>query len=410
MLASTCCHDVRAGLRPLTRNCLLWSCLCRIRLASSHTCVDQQNFTPGYNALLGQARLLNGRQHAQLWRTEIAWHVACMTERARTPPGLAVVVVGNRPDSCLYIRHKGEACKEIGMHFHLEHLPRDVKEDIVIGVIHKLNRNARIHGILLQLPLPIHLNTNRLLLSIDPMKDVDGIHPDNVGRLALRGIQRPSFLPCAPLGCLELLWREKIRVLGRSVAIIGDSNVVGMPMAWAFRDAGASSVTLLHSRGLETMVGLTTHERQGFRHRSGALEFGGLLTMVQVADIVIAAFGKARVVRGEWIKPGATVVDIGINTIPSSTDTSKMNFDHGCIRKVDMEDESNLFRMGDFHVVGDVDAEDVSSVAGAMSPVPGGAGPMTIAALLSNTYLGASRQNQGDKKCFLTDRDEYLRR
>lgn len=355
----------------------------------------------------GGARLLDGRLHSTLWKSEVAQNIARRRGKLLEPPGLAAVVIGNRPDSLLYVRRKGEACEEAGMRFFHEHLPGDVKPGDVKQVLRRLNADEKVHGILLQFPIPQHLSESHLLECIDPWKDVDGLHPSNVGRLSTRGIWRPAFMPCAPLGCMELLWREKILIRKRSVAIVGDSNVVGMPMSWLFRDAGASSVTLLHSRGIEFLKKMAKKDSSTSVSATDLATREQLLKPVREADIIIAAVGCAELIRSDWVKPGATVVDIGINAVP----LSDAGHDEGgageatCVgglrQAVQIADEKkngqpvySLPGMANFKVVGDVAAEEVSHVAGAMSSVPGGAGPMTIAALLSNTYLGALRQSR----------------
>ena len=352
-----------------------------------------------YMPWTGSARLLDGRLHATRWKSEIAQNIA--RRRAINPflqpPGLAAVVIGNRPDSLLYVRRKGEACEEAGMRFFHERLPGDVKQEKVLRVLRRLNADDKVHGILLQFPVPQHLSESRLLECIDPNKDVDGLHPKNVGRLSMRGILRPAFMPCAPLGCVELLWREKIPIREKSVAILGDSNVVGMPMSWLLRDAGASSVTLLHSRGIRflkqiSMTGTGVSKR--FRIDAEDLDTREhLLKPVREADILIAAVGSAELVRGDWVKPGATVVDIGINAVPLRTNDEEGDGEEPRVSSV-----YSLPGLEDFKVVGDVAAEEVSHVAGALTPVPGGAGPMTIAALLSNTYASAMRREPYSKK------------
>ena len=342
----------------------------------------------------GRARLLDGRLHAARWKAEIAQSIARRNRNlaAEFPPGLAAVVIGDRPDSLLYVRRKGEACEQAGMRFRCEHLPGDVRQESVLRVLRKLNADESIHGILLQLPVPSHLSESRLLECIDPRKDVDGLHPINVGRLAMRGVWRPAFMPCAPLGCMELLWRENVQVREKSVAIIGDSNIVGMPLSWLLRDAGASSVTVLHTPGIKFLKNLFSPPGN-IASESDIMKREVLLQSVRKADVVVAAVGCAEIVSAEWVKKGATVVDVGINAVPLSTSSTSAE------AKNDPQDQIyELAGMGAFRVLGDVAAEEVSHVAGALTPVPGGAGPMTIAALLSNTFLGAARQMTGRQK------------
>jgi 5,10-methylene-tetrahydrofolate dehydrogenase/methenyl tetrahydrofolate cyclohydrolase len=195
------------------------------------------------------------------------------------------------------------------MRFFYEHLPGDVEQQTVLDVLQRLNADKQIHGIILQLPVPPQLNEKHLLECINPSKDVDGLHPNNVGRLAMRGIWRPAFVPCAPLGCMELLRRENIPIQSKSVAVIGDSNVVGMPMSWLLRDAGASSVTVIHSHGVKHLKQTSSF----ISCAEDALRRDEVLQPVRQADIIVAAVGCAEVVKSDWVKLGATVVDVGIN-------------------------------------------------------------------------------------------------
>ena len=243
------------------------------------------------------------------------------------------MVVGDRTDSALYVKRKGEAASLAGMRFFHEHLPKDVDQETVLRVLHELNANDDVHGVLLQLPLPSHLDESRLLEAINPRKDVDGLHPNNVGRLAMRGVWRPAFMPCAPLGAMELLRRSGISVRDKSVAVIGDSNVVGMPMSWLLRDAGASAITVVHSQGVNFLKRFAERAKEdGLKNsdsnsdekpttkNSLTLEKKRyeLLRSVRRADVVISAVGSPGLVRKDWIKPGAVVVDIGINAVPLS--------------------------------------------------------------------------------------------
>tara|TARA_B110000305_G_C19416039_1_gene628051 strand:- start:301 stop:1314 length:1014 start_codon:yes stop_codon:yes gene_type:complete len=334
--------------------------------------------------------MLNGRMHAARWKREIAVDILLRRKiKHMGPPGLAAVVIGDRPDSLLYVRRKGEACEEVGIRFHLERLPSDADEDMVVHVLRKLNSDNRFHGVLLQLPVPAHLNESRLLELINPMKDVDGLHPYNVGRLAMRGTWRPTFMPCAPLGCVELLWRENIDIRGRSIAVLGDSNVVGMPISWLLRDSGASTISVVHGYWLKTL------KQNNLNPKSSVAEdfiTQNLLKTVNNADIIISAIGCAEVVKRDWIKMGATVIDVGINPIPWDSHEAIACDRTACTGKGPGAFDYRRQPKFDYQVVGDVAAEEVSHVANAMTPVPGGIGPMTIAALLSNTYLGASRQ------------------
>lgn len=327
----------------------------------------------------GPARLLDGRLHATRWKREIADAVARRGAALGVPPpGLAAVVVGDRADSLLYVRRKGEACEAAGMRFFHEHLPGDVDQETVRAVLRRLNEDDDVHGVLLQLPVPGHLSESRLLECINPRKDVDGLHPNNVGRLAMRGVWRPAFMPCAPLGCAELLRREGVDVRGKAVAVVGDSNVVGMPMSWLMRDAGAASTTLLHTQAVNFLKKYQSFSESEKERAETRRARDDALRAVRDADVVVVGVGAPEIVTRDWIKPGAVVVDIGINAVPLSKNSNAYS----------------LPGRAAFSVVGDVHAEDVSHVAGAMTCVPGGAGPMTIAALLSNTFLGASRRDR----------------
>lgn len=346
----------------------------------------------------GPARLLDGRLHATRWKREIADAVARRGEALGVPPpGLAAVVVGDRADSLLYVRRKGEACEAAGMRFFHEHLPGDVDQETVRAVLRRLNEDDDVHGVLLQLPVPGHLSESRLLECINPRKDVDGLHPNNVGRLAMRGVWRPAFMPCAPLGCAELLRREGVRVRGKAVAVVGDSNVVGMPMSWLMRDAGAASTTLLHTQAVDFLKAYRDMDPRERRSTETRRARDDALRAVRDADVVVVGVGAPEIVTRDWVKPGAVVVDIGINAVPLLEDSKTGVSANRRLENQPSPSEPNAYSLpgrAAFSVVGDVHAEDVSRVAGAMTSVPGGAGPMTIAALLSNTFLGASRRDR----------------
>ena len=316
---------------------VLWGKLLRNACCSADVSTRARDFGPrGIRRYwTGPARLLDGRAHASQWKKEIAESVAKRGEvrPGVPPPGLAAVVVGDRTDSALYVKRKGEAASLAGMRFFHEHLPKDVDQETVLRVLHELNANDDVHGVLLQLPLPSHLDESRLLEAINPRKDVDGLHPNNVGRLAMRGVWRPAFMPCAPLGAMELLRRSGISVRNKSVAVIGDSNVVGMPMSWLLRDAGASAITVVHSQGVNFLKRFAERAKEdGLKNsdsnsdekpttkNSLTLEKKRyeLLRSVRRADVVISAVGSPGLVRKDWIKPGAVVVDIGINAVPLS--------------------------------------------------------------------------------------------
>ncbi|CAN6561484.1 unnamed protein product [Malus baccata var. baccata] len=256
-----------------------------------------------------------------------------------TVPGLAVVIVGTRKDSQSYVSMKRKACAEVGIKSVDIDLPENVSQDDLIAKVHELNATSDVHGILVQLPLPNHINEEKVLSEISIEKDVDGFHPLNIGKLAMKG-REPLFLPCTPKGCLELLSRSGISIRGKKAVVVGRSNIVGLPVSLLLLKADAT-VTVVHSR---------TPDPESF---------------IREADIVIAAAGQAMMIKGSWIKPGAAVIDVGTNAI---------------------DDPS---RKSGYRLVGDVDFQEVCKVAGWVTPVPGGVGPMTVAMLLKNTLDGA---------------------
>lgn len=279
------------------------------------------------------ADIIDGKAYAEALRGRIAIHAADFIAQSGRKAGLAVVLVGEDPASSVYVRSKGKATVAAGMESFEHRLPADIGQDALIGLVEQLNADSAVDGILVQLPLPDHLDETQVLRAIDPDKDVDGFHPVNAGRLATG---MPGFVPCTPLGCLMLLKDRLGDLSGLDAVVIGRSNIVGKPMA-ALLTAANCTVTIAHSRTRD----LSSH--------------------VVRADIVVAAVGRANFVRGEWIKPGATVIDVGINRVEG-------------------------------RLVGDVDFDGAASVAGAITPVPGGVGPMTIACLLRNTLVAAYRR------------------
>eukprot|EP00742_Colponemidia_sp_Colp-10_P001868 GILJ01001998.1.p1 GENE.GILJ01001998.1~~GILJ01001998.1.p1 ORF type:complete len:295 (+),score=51.87 GILJ01001998.1:39-923(+) len=288
------------------------------------------------------AKIIDGKAFATCIQDEIKMEVASLTAAGNTPPGLAVVLVGARKDSQTYVRMKKKACADAGIVSFGYDLAEDVSEAELLALIDQLNQNHEINGILVQLPLPSHINEERVLDHISIEKDVDGLHPLNVGRLAMKG-RVPLFVPCTPRGCIELLLRSGIAIEGKEAVVIGRSNIVGVPAALLLQERNAT-VTVAHSR--------TPH----------------IAEVVRRADIVVAAIGKANFVKGDWIKPGAAVIDVGINAVDDPSD-----------------------KRG-YKLVGDVDYESCRQVAGAITPVPGGVGPMTIAMLLQNTVESRKRQ------------------
>ena len=280
------------------------------------------------------ATIIDGKAQAAALRTRIAAQVADLVAVTGRRPGLAVVLVGEDPASAVYVRSKGKATVAAGM-LGIEHrLPADVPQADLLALVASLNADRAVDGILVQLPLPAHIDETAVIQAIDPDKDVDGFHPVNAGRLAT-GL--PGFVPCTPLGCLMLLRATLGDLAGLDAVVIGRSNIVGKPMA-ALLTAASCTVTVAHSRSRD------------------------LPGIVRRADIVVAAVGRAAMVEGDWLKPGATVIDVGINRTAAG-------------------------------LVGDVDFDGALDVAGAITPVPGGVGPMTIAVLLRNTLVSAARRD-----------------
>ena len=284
------------------------------------------------------ARRIDGKAAAAAIRGQVAGHVQEFVARVGRPPGLATVLVGEDPASAVYVRSKNRATAEAGMAGFAHNLPDTTSEAELLQLVTDLNADERVDGILVQLPLPAHIDAQRVIETIDPGKDVDGFHPINAGRLAT-GL--PALVPCTPYGCLHLLKAELGSLTGLDAVVIGRSNIVGKPMAQLLI-AESATVTVAHSK---------TRDLPG---------------VVRRADIVVAAVGRPEMVRGDWIKPGATVIDVGINRIPT-------------------ED-------GKGRLVGDVAYDEAAAVAGAITPVPGGVGPMTIAMLMRNTLVAAHRR------------------
>jgi len=284
------------------------------------------------------AKRIDGKAAAQAIREWVAVHVRDFEARIGRAPGLATVLVGEDPASAVYVRSKNRATAEAGMASFAHNLPDTLSEGELLQLVTDLNADDRVDGILVQLPLPKQIDAGRIIATIEPLKDVDGFHSLNAGRLAT-GLE--ALVPCTPLGCLYLLKQELGDLAGLNAVVVGRSNIVGKPMALLLLGENAT-VTVAHSRTRD------------------------LPDVVRRADIVVAAVGRAEMVRGDWIKPGATVIDVGINRIP--TDDSKSR------------------------LVGDVAFDEVAAVAGAITPVPGGVGPMTIAMLMRNTLVAAHRR------------------
>ncbi|PON96587.1 Tetrahydrofolate dehydrogenase/cyclohydrolase [Trema orientale] len=319
-----------------------------------------------------KATIIDGKAIAQTVRSEIADEVRHLSQQYGKVPGLAVVIVGNRKDSQSYVSMKRKACAEVGIKSFDLNLPEDVSQAELIAKVHELNANPDVHGILVQLPLPKHINEEKVLSEISIEKDVDGFHPLNIGKLAMKG-RHPLFLPCTPKskkrllnidsavkleiymfcwksscfnhdhflqGCLELLSRSGISIRGKKAVVVGRSNIVGLPVSLLLLKEDAT-VTIVHSHSSEPEK------------------------TVREADIVIAAAGQPMMIKGSWIKPGAAVIDVGTNAVDDQT------------------------RKSGYRLVGDVDFHEACKVAGWITPVPGGVGPMTVAMLLKNTLEGA---------------------
>ena len=285
------------------------------------------------------AKIIDGKAFAAKIREQVAGHVAALKAEHQITPGLAVVLVGEDPASQVYVRSKGKQTTEVGMNSYEHKLDAATSEADLLALIDQLNADPAVHGILVQLPLPSHLNEDLVINSIAPEKDVDGFHISNVGLL---GTGQKSMVPCTPLGCLMMLRDHHGSLSGLDAVVIGRSNIVGKPMVQLLLN-DSCTVTVAHSRTKN------------------------LPDVVRRADIVVAAVGRAQMVPGDWIKPGATVIDVGINRIDKPE--------------------------GGTRLVGDVDYESCAAVAGAITPVPGGVGPMTIACLLANTVTACCRTN-----------------
>lgn len=282
------------------------------------------------------AQVIDGKAFAAKVRAQVAAHVAKLKEEHNLVPGLAVVLVGEDPASEVYVRNKGVQTIEVGMNSFEHKLSADTSEADLLALIAKLNADQSVHGILVQLPLPSHLNAELVINAIDPAKDVDGFHISNVGLL---GTGQKSMVPCTPLGCLMMLRDHHGSLSGLNAVVVGRSNIVGKPMAQLLL-GDSCTVTIAHSRTKD------------------------LAAVCRAADIVVAAVGRPEMITGDMIKAGATVIDVGINRIE---------------------------RDGKKKLVGDVDYASASQVAGAITPVPGGVGPMTIACLLANTLTACCR-------------------
>lgn len=287
------------------------------------------------------AKIIDGKAIAAELRQEVAQGVEALLAEGKTRPGLATVLVGDNPASHTYVRAKHKACKEAGIESFAHQLPATASQDEVEELVDRLNKDSTVHGILVQLPLPSGLDEEAILRKISIEKDVDGFHPINIGRLAQKG-RAPLFVPCTPAGTIVLLKKSGAILEGANAVVVGRSNIVGMPAALLLVKENAT-VTICHSRTKD------------------------LADVCRQADVLIAAIGRPEMIKGDWIKPGAYVIDVGVNRV---------------------DDPS---RKRGYRLVGDVAFEEALEVAGAITPVPGGVGPMTIAGLLRNTLRSAQR-------------------
>ena len=285
-----------------------------------------------------ETRLIDGKAFAEAMRARLKGEVAAFIAETGVTPGLAVVLVGEDPASAVYVRNKGKQTVEAGMASIEHRLPADTAQEDVLALVRALNADEAVHGILVQLPLPAHIDAQAVLATIDPAKDVDGFHVVNAGRLAV-GLD--ALVPCTPLGCVMLLKDTLGSLAGLEAVVVGRSNIVGKPLAQLLLREDCT-VTIAHSRTKD------------------------LPAVCRRADILIGAVGRPEMIRGDWIKPGATVIDVGINRVAGAEGKSRL--------------------------VGDVAFAEAQGIAGAITPVPGGVGPMTIACLLANTLTAARRQ------------------
>jgi len=292
------------------------------------------------------AKIIDGKAIAAEMQQEMKAEVKALKNKYGLIPGLAVVLVGDNPASKVYVNMKKKACVRLEIYSEEHKMPRETSEQDLLELINKLNANEKIHGILVQLPLPDHINEDKVLNTVDPAKDVDGFHPVNVGNLV---VGKPSFLPCTPYGIQQLLLKSGIQIEGKHVVVVGRSNIVGKPVALILlqkaQDANAT-VTVCHSRS------------------------GDLSYYTRQADILIAAIGRAEMIKKDMVKQGAVVIDVGMNRVD------------------DLGSEKG------YKLVGDVDFDQVKEVASAITPVPGGVGPMTITMLMHNTIKAVRMQRE----------------
>lgn len=322
--------------------------------ATATTTINNNNNSASPPDEAGAPVIIDGKKTAATIRAELSEEIKDLQCEHGTTPGLAVVLVGERVDSATYVRMKKKAAAEIGIHSIDITVDEHISEEELIKEVQKLNEDPKVHGILVQLPLPGHINEAKVLKTIQYEKDADGFDATNIGNMWLRGGEPPLALPCTPAGCIELLQRYNIEISGKECVVLGRSNIVGMPVA-ALLTSCNGTVTVCHSR--------TKNIPQ----------------IVKRADILIAAIGKTEFVRGDWLKPGVVVVDVGINDKPDAT------------------------KKRGYRLVGDVNYDEAVLKASAITPVPGGVGPMTIAMLMKNT-VNLCRHSLGLPRIQLRDR------
>lgn len=289
-------------------------------------------------AITTPVHLIDGRKSAEKVKTHIAKAVEDLRRRHQIVPGLAILRIGNHKPSQVYVASKRRQCEEVGILSFEEHLPERVRPEEVLDLVHRLNCDPTIHGIIIQLPLPPHLETSQIITAIDPQKDVDGLHPLNLGKLTI-GI--PSFVPCTPLGCLDLIKTQFKSLRGLHAVVVGRSNLVGKPLMLLLLQQDCT-VTMVHSKSKNPQA------------------------ITSQADILVVAVGKPKLVTRSWVKPGAVVIDVGINHL--------------------------MDEQGHSYLVGDVDFDSVKDVVKSITPVPGGVGPMTVSSLLLNTLRAVEQQ------------------
>ena len=304
------------------------------------------------------ATILDGTKIAQEIRSEVAAEVKTMTA-AGVRPGLAVVLVGHNPASEIYVRGKVKACEEVGVYSEKLTPPDSATTEELLELVSELNARDDIDGILVQLPLPAQVDAKKVLMAVDPAKDVDGFHPMNVGFLST---QRAGLVPCTPAGVMEILKRSKIAIAGREAVVVGRSDIVGKPAAMLLLNANAT-VTVCHSK---------THDLPG---------------VCRKADILVAAIGRAGMITRDFVKPGATVIDVGMNTVTDAAEFQR--FFGGNAKREENFRKKGSTLMGDVH-------PEVAEIAGAITPVPGGVGPLTIAMLMFNT-VKAAKMRRGQR-------------